>query len=979
MGKERERRIGQRVEAGADSAAWIVIFVASVVLIGWCFGWAALTSLHPGLASMKVNTALTFLCLGSALRLSLPRGSSAGSRWPSRAVSALAGVGTLIPAATLLEWLVPVDLGIDVLLFADPASAAQGLPPGRMSPLTALTLSLSGIALLARDKPLTRMGLHPAHALASLSASCAFVAVAGYLYDVRSLYSVEPFSSVALHTAITCLVLNAGVLAARPSAGLTKLIIGPGPAGMLARHALPLAIVIPVGLGWMALRAQRAGWYSFEFGLALFAVANVLCFSAVIVWSVLAVRRLDRRRRRAEALLREKEHDLAITLDSIGDGVIATDASGRVTRMNPVAEQLTGHRIADALGKPLADVFRVIDEETGRTVESPAQLVLREGVVAGLANRAVLISRSGEAHPIADSGAPIRDEEGRLRGVVLVFRDQTEERRAQRALQMSAARKTAIFTAALDCIVTVDHTGAIQEFNPAAEKTFGYSHAEALGKPLADLLIPSGLRERHRVGFRRYMETGVGSILGKRIEIQALRADGREFPVELTVVATRLDGPPSFTAYIRDLTERKATAEALQASRRVSLRATKVAETQVAQRQRAEQALLETEEQLRQSQKMEAVGTLAGGIAHDFNNLLSVIISYAEMTMAELNTSDPIRDDLEQIVRAGKRASDLTRQLLAFSRRQVLQPKPVNLSETVSRMTGMLNRLIGEDIELVFKPPLELDTVFVDPGQIEQVLLNLVVNARDAMPRGGNLTIELANVALDRDYAAVHLGVEAGQYVVLSVSDTGIGMDASIQDRIFEPFFTTKDQGKGTGLGLSTVFGIVKQSGGSIWVYSELGSGTTFKVYLPKSQMRELAPERASLAVASLRGSETILVVEDDEQVRALTRTLLKKHGYQVLEAGGGGDALLMCEQHAGEIDLLLTDVVMPRMSGRELAERLERIRPAMKVVFVSGYTDDAVVRHGILRSEMAFVQKPIVPDVLLTKLREVLNGASAS
>ena len=394
-------------------------------------------------------------------------------------------------------------------------------------------------------------------------------------------------------------------------------------------------------------------------------------------------------------------------------------------------------------------------------------------------------------------------------------------------------------------------------------------------------------------------------------------------------------------------------------------------------RERTEVALSRSEEQLRQAQKMEAIGSLAGGIAHDFNNLLSVILSYSELLSEGLQENDPTRADLDEIKRAGLRAVELTRQLLAFSRRQVLVPKIVDLNEIVGGMQKMLRRLIGEDVELIVVAAPSLQKIMVDPGQIEQVIMNLAVNARDAMPQGGQLTIETAGVDLDEISAGEHDGAKAGRHVTLTVSDTGSGMDRATRARIFEPFFTTKDVGKGTGLGLSTVFGIIKQSRGSISVTSETGKGTTFTVYFPVAGLVVLGPLPSIPPAAGhpLRGSETILLVEDEEAVRALARTILRKYGYTVLEAGSGGDALLLCEQHPGAIDLTLTDVVMPRMNGRQLTERLAKIRPQMKVLYMSGYMDDAVLRHGVVESTAAFIQKPITPEPLARKLREVLDS----
>jgi two-component system, cell cycle sensor histidine kinase and response regulator CckA len=393
----------------------------------------------------------------------------------------------------------------------------------------------------------------------------------------------------------------------------------------------------------------------------------------------------------------------------------------------------------------------------------------------------------------------------------------------------------------------------------------------------------------------------------------------------------------------------------------------------ITERKRSGEERQKLEAQLQLAQKMEAVGRLAGGVAHDFNNLLSVILSYAGFATEALREGDPLRDDIEEIRRAGARAADLTRQLLAFSRRQVLEPKVLEPCRVVADMEKMLRRLIGEDVRLELVLPPESGLVKADPGQLEQVIMNLVVNARDAMPDGGTITIEVAQVELDEEYAARHIAVTPGSYMLLSISDTGCGMDETTRQRLFEPFFTTKEKGKGTGLGLSTVYGIVKQSGGNIWAYSEPGQGTVFKVYLPRVKEDSSAAVTRRTQECPAIGTETIVVVEDDDAVRNLTVRILRAAGFKVLTAANGGEALRACEQHPGEIHLLLTDVVMPQMSGRQLAERLVKVRPGLRVLYMSGYTDDAIVHHGVLEPGTKFVSKPFTSAELTRKVREAL------
>jgi PAS domain S-box-containing protein len=529
---------------------------------------------------------------------------------------------------------------------------------------------------------------------------------------------------------------------------------------------------------------------------------------------------------------------------------------------------------------------------------------------------------------------------GKRAAALVVAQDVTARLRAERDLAASEARKAGMLEAALDAIVAIDHQGLITEFNPAAERIFGYRVQDVRGQPLAETIIPPGLRDRHRAAFARYLETEQPTILGRRLELTGLHADGHEFPVELTVYRIPVDGPPVFSAFIRDLTE----ARALQ-------------------------------EQLLQAQKMESVGRLAGGIAHDFNNLLTAINGYAQLTLDDPQLSAEARGGLVQISTAAERATELTSQLLAFSRRQVMQPVSLQLGTKIDEIAPMLRRLLGEDVELITRTRPELGNVLVDPGQLTQVILNLAVNARDAMPRGGTLTIEADNVELDATYAAGHAEVVPGPYTVLSVTDSGTGMDEATRAHLFEPFFTTKELGKGTGLGLATVYGIVKQSGGHIWAYSEPEHGTVFKIYLPRVDAPTAEPREPRAAVPTSRGTETVMVVEDDAAVRQFVQIVLERQGYRVIAAGNASDALDRIAGADGPIHLLITDIVMPGISGVELAKRAAQLAPGIKVLFASGYTENTIVHHGVLDPGVPFLQKPFAPGQLAARVRAELDS----
>ncbi len=520
-----------------------------------------------------------------------------------------------------------------------------------------------------------------------------------------------------------------------------------------------------------------------------------------------------------------------------------------------------------------------------------------------------------------------------------------ERKRAEEALRKSEGKFQKLFDEAPVGYQEIDSEGRIIRINRTELDMLGYTAEEMLGRYVWEFITDEESRQKVKGKLAGAIPTG------RAFDRPFQRKDGTTFPAVMEDRAL-LDSEGKITgirATIQDVTERKRAEE--------------------------EKALLQ--EQLRQSQKMEAIGKLAGGVAHDFNNLLTVIQGYSELILKGLNPDNRLCQDVREILNASERASSLTRQLLAFSRKQVLQPKVLDLNLHVSNMDKMLRRMIGEDIELVTLLAKDLGRIKADPGQIEQVILNLAVNAKDAMLSGGKLTIETANVELDENYARSHIIITPGNYVILSVSDTGVGITPEIKERIFEPFFTTKEKGKGTGLGLSTVYGIVQQSGGNIWVYSEPGLGTTFKIYLPRIEEGTESLRPAAVSTKPLGGSETILLVEDEEMVRKLACTVLEKNGYRVLEAPNGEEALRIAQEHsAKQIHLMITDVVMPGMSGRELADCLESVRPEMKVLYMSGYTDDAIIHHGVLDPGIAYIQKPFAPDVLALKVREVLDGS---
>ncbi len=638
-----------------------------------------------------------------------------------------------------------------------------------------------------------------------------------------------------------------------------------------------------------------------------------------------------------QLLIRSRELQHSVSLlrgitEGTTDAVFVKDLQGRYLMINSAGAAFAGRSADEIVGKTDLDLFST---DMAEVVRQKDRQVLTQGITQTFEESG---TSNGVNRVYLSTKGPYRDAHGEIIGLLGVARDITERKRAEEEMRQSQQKLRIHFEHTPLAVVEWDLDFRVAAWNPSAERIFGYSRQEALGQH-ARFIVPQQYREHVDQVWQALLKQAGGT----RSTNDNITKDGRSISCEwyntpLVDESGRVLGVASL---VQDVTER------------VGL-----------------------EERLRQSQKMEAVGRLAGGVAHDFNNLLTVILGYSQILADGLPESSRLADNTAQIKSAAERAAGITRQLLAFSRKSVLSPRVINLNDVVLNLDSLLRRLIGEDIEVRTVPANDLGSVRADPSQIEQVLMNLALNARDAMPRGGTVTLETANVSLDGTYARDHQSVEPGRYVMLAVSDTGEGMGPETQARIFEPFYTTKEVGKGTGLGLSMVYGIVKQSGGYIWVYSEPGQGTTFKIYLPRVDQPAEVVSSDNHSAKVQRGTETILLVEDDAQLRALTSSVLSHCGYNVLVASAPEEGLAICKSTSHEIRLLVTDVVMPRMNGRQLAEQAQQIRPRIRVLYISGYTNDAIAHYGVLDPGLWFLPKPYALSSLIAKVREVLDSA---
>ena len=683
---------------------------------------------------------------------------------------------------------------------------------------------------------------------------------------------------------------------------------------------------------------------------------------------------------RFKSLVEEKERlarEWQTTYNAINSAIWILDHEQRILRSNKAAERIFQHPPKDFIGKHCWEIVHGTREAIpGCPLLRSKQSLRRESMELPLGKRWVKIS--------AD---PILDEKGRYAGAVHIVSDITERKLAEEALRESE-RKLRIYNKISNIFLLASHEDMYSEVLTIIRTVtksrlgiFGYiDETENWVCPslTRDVWGQCQVPDKHIV-FPKEKWAGIWgqAMLEKRTlwSNEPFKTPEGHVPITCAMAvpilyAGQLIGNIALANKETPYDEADVALVETIAKHIAPILSSRL------QRDREQREKEKTQEQLMQAQKMESIGVLAGGVAHDFNNMLGVILGYGENLLHQLHPGDPLREDVKEIVEAGKRAAALTRQLLAFSRKQPLQPEVLDLNTLVRDIAKMLKRLIGEDIDLKLSLADELDRVMADPGQIEQVILNLAVNARDAMPGGGKLTIETANVALDETYAQKHVGVHPGKYVMLAVTDTGCGMDKEVLSQIFDPFFTTKERGKGTGLGLATAYGIVKQSGGHIWAYSEPGRGTTFKIYLPQTEAIQEPRPDAEKKEATASGGEHVLVVEDEKNLRKMMKAMLSRLGYRVSLAANGGEALLLMEEKGLKPDLVITDVVMPNMSGRDLADRLQRNQPGLKVLYMSGYTDNAVVHQGVLDPGTPFIQKPFTLRDIAEKIQAVLREA---
>jgi two-component system, cell cycle sensor histidine kinase and response regulator CckA len=902
----------------------VIVAGAAAVLVGWWLHVPALTTMVHGWPSMKPNTAAAFVLVGVSL-FAVQRDAQLGNaKW--RAVGiACAALAAGLGLITIIEYRAGLDLGIDRAIMQHALAPGETGPAGRMAEATAWGFLLAGSAVvLFAFHVATAVG----QALLVVVGLLATVPALGYAYADSAMRAIGPFASVAELTAVLFLVLVVAALHVRPDEGPMRTATGQSLGGRMIRRLVPIFAVVIYGGGLLRTWGLRTGVYTPGSIEPILVVTVMATLTAALWYNAVLLGRI------------EAERDRFFTLSR--DMFCILGVNGRLTRVNQAFTRSLGWSTPELVEHSLPE-FVHPDDRAG-LAEALDRLATTD---AGHEFECRVRTRTGAWRLVSWTAAV---GPGR-RLAYVAGRDVTDLHATQEALRASQENLAVTLRSIGDGVIVTDFAGVVTTLNPAGERLTGWTESEARGRPVAEVfhIVRADTREPAAVPVDGVLRTGRDTTMVNRTVLIA--RDGAEHPIGDSAAPIR-DGAGRLIGAVmvfRDVTAERALEDSLRESN------------------------AELQAQFLQAQKMESVGRLAGSVAHDFNNLLTVINNVAELAAVDVREDSPLAADLKTIRETGWRAAELTRQLLAFSRRQVLQPRMVNLNQTIGDMVPMLGRLLGESVTLEFSPGAGLWNTRVDPGQFEQIVMNLVVNARDAMSAGGRLAIETRNVDLDDTYPASRADLERGEFVMVAVTDTGTGMDAQTASRIFEPFYTTKPVGQGTGLGLSTVYGIAKQSGGDVLVYSEVGVGTTFKVYLPRMLADEEAKAAARAPQAS-RGTETVLVVEDEAVLRALSTRVLTQAGYTVLAAADGTEALAILEQHRGDIDLVLTDLVMPGMGGRELATRAAARHADVRVLFTSGYIDDSLLQRG-LEGRTHFIAKPFSVIDLTRKVREALDS----
>lgn len=920
-----------RTDAALPVASRIVLVagvytaVAGLVsFVGWLTDIPRLTDWDNNGISIQPNTTIAAMAAGAALIL-----LAFDRKRASRALGAMAG---LIGATALLQYLTGLNLGIDTpLLFGRTWGSRGTLAPGRMGPPASVSWTLVGTALwlILGGTKARRISA----GLGVVVASIAALSLIGYAYGAHALYSVPWLTTIAVQTSSMLFVVGIGIIAAVPEHQPMCSVLEDSSAGTLTRRLLPLIVIVPGILGLVRVQGQNAGFYDTAMGTALLVLTLTGFLCAVLWWGAAAVRAHER-------ALAEREERLRTTLASIGDGVITTDTDGRITSINAVAQSLTGWRTEEALDQPLSVVFRIINEQTRQPVENPAMRALREGAIVGLANHTILIAKDGTERPLDDSAAPIRCREGTLVGCVLVFRDVTVKRAAERALWESKTRKTAMLQIASDCIVSIDHEGRVLEFNSAAERTFGYRHSEAVGRELADLIIPPSLRDRHRQGLAHYLATGHGPILDQRIEMTAMRADGTEFPVELAVSRIPLDGPPMFTAFLRDITARK------QAERQFRQYA---ADLSAADHRKNEFLAM---------------------LAHELRNPLAPIRNAVHALRLTGNDGEAVRSAAEILERQVSHMVRLIDDLLDVSRISLgkieLRKEQVELASAVNHAVETVRSLMQfKNQELIATLAPQPIFVHADPTRLAQVVGNLLNNACKFSTKGGHIWLTVEH---------------EGNHAVIRVRDTGIGIAPDQLHSIFD-MFTQVDtslerSGGGLGIGLTLVKTLVEMHDGTVTAHSPgLGQGSEFVVRLPiVSEASTQPPQERPFNQAVSQTARRILVVDDNRDAAESLAVLFELSGHETLTAFDGIEAVEAAATFRP--DLVLLDIGLPKLNGYEAARKI-RAQPggdSMRLVALTGWGQEQDRRKSLEAGFDGHLVKPVNYADLTKLLADILD-----